>query len=123
MSYVCHVNENIEGAVYIGREYRKRGYDLDESPLRNMFVVGPDGTREQVIGDYRHLFTSKVVNGFFPEIIHSLIAARGKPLACWCRKSTAQKPACHGDVIHEMLDRYTDDELRAFIRDAVKEAA
>jgi hypothetical protein len=103
---------NFPGAVYIGRANGRKG--LKASPLQNTFVIGRDGTREEVIDDFQTLFTSKVEKGF-PEIINALIDARGKPLACWCRKSTQRGPACHGDVILELLAQYTDEHLVAMI--------
>lgn len=64
--------------VYIGRP----------SKWGNPFVIGPDGTREQVIEKYRqYLLTS-------PELLAALPALRGKILGCWCSPNP-----CHGDVL------------------------
>jgi hypothetical protein len=119
---VIHVREMFKfpNAVYIGREYRHRGHDFAESPLRNPFTMSKGVTRADVIADYGRLVDSLFelagtgsASGI--EFVNALIAARNKPLACWCRKSTAAKPECHGDVVLEILDRYSDDELRAMI--------
>lgn len=112
---VVHVNDQVEGAVYIGRANgRKR---LAASPFANPFrVYGANkynsGTSlESVINHYRIYLTS----GDGREYLRELPELRGKPLACWCRhdgEKRTEKNACHGDVLLELLDRYTDDELR-----------
>ncbi len=65
-------------AVYIGRG----------SPWGNPFVIGRDGTRDDVC------------DRFSREILPTLDLAplRGKHLVCWC------KPArCHGDALLDAL--------------------
>lgn len=119
---VVHVNDQVEGAVYIGRrawagpgEWRKEG------PLANPYKIGrqkPTGplvTRTQVIEQYRAWIEQQVSAGNL-TVIAGLIACRGKPLACWCRhdgEPRTEANACHGDVLVELLERYSDDELRA----------
>lgn len=112
-SYVCHVNENIPGAVYIGRNVPRRG--LRCCGLQNPFVVKDFG-RERAIEMYRESRITIIKRGT-PQFIDALIEARDKPLACWCRKSTDDAPACHGDVILELLNTYTDDQLRNFMKE------
>lgn len=121
--YVCHVNENIPGAVYIGRKYRKRGYIFSDSALRNPFAIKDTrgfkanrSVRLEVIAEFRVYASERILIGD-AQFIDALIEARDKPLACWCRKSTAHAPACHGDVILELLDTYTDDQLRNFMKE------
>jgi hypothetical protein len=49
-------------------------------------------------------------------VLAALPALRGKPLACWCRhEGEVRTPAnaCHGDVLVELWETYTDAELRA----------
>ena len=108
---VVHVNDEIEGAVYIGRKNNRRG--LAASPFENPFPIGhdPDHTqRAAVIASYRkHLLGS-------PELMRRLPELRGKAITCWCRYDGAKqsaKTACHGDVLIELLERYTDAELRS----------
>jgi hypothetical protein len=67
--------------VYIGRP----------SKWGNPFVIGRDGTREQVIAKYRAFVLGR------PELIAALPELRGKTLGCWC----APLP-CHGDVLAEL---------------------
>lgn len=62
------------GAVYIGRG----------SPWGNPFVIGPDGTRDEVIEKFRRLT--------LPRLDVTLL--RGKHLVCWCAPA-----ACHGDLL------------------------
>lgn len=64
--------------VYIGRPTK----------WGNPFVVGRDGTREQVIAKYRAFILTN------PALLNALHELKGKTLACWC----APLP-CHGDVL------------------------
>lgn len=66
-----------KGAVYVGRPGK----------WGNPFVVGKDGTREEVIYLYEQYF-----NAAFAE--HEIQELRGKELVCWCSPF-----ACHGDVL------------------------
>ena len=70
------------GDVYIGRPSR----------WGNPFVVGRDGTRDQVIERYRRRLWTDLLRR---RIARSDLAALiGKRLVCWC----APAP-CHGDVL------------------------
>lgn len=71
--------------VYIGRG---RG-----SIWGNPFVIGKDGTRDEVIEKYRQYILGK------PELLAQLETLRGKTLACWCAPQR-----CHGDVLVELLE-------------------
>jgi hypothetical protein len=100
---VVQVRDNVPGAVYIGRANRRSG--LPPSPFANPFVIGPTwGDRAQVVASYRdHLLTGTG-------------RQRGEPLACWCRhdgEPRTARNACHGDVLVELLETYSNDELRA----------
>jgi hypothetical protein len=111
---VVHVNDNIEGAVYIGRINAHK--HLARSPFANPFVIGLIwDDRAQVVEGYRQY----LLTGAGRPLLAALPALRGTPLACWCRhKGEARTPAnaCHGDVLVELLDTYTDEELRAMAR-------
>lgn len=110
-SRVVHVSDHVVGAVYIGRAMNHRG--LSASPFRNPYRVGQEGDREACIRYYRDdLMRFKGKNSLLPL----LPELRGKPLACWCRHDGEERTpanACHGDVLFELIERYTDDELRA----------
>lgn len=68
--------------VYIGRPGK----------WGNPFVIGKDGTREEVIAKYRDYVLAQ------GHLLYSLEELRGKRLGCWC----APLP-CHGDVLVELL--------------------
>jgi hypothetical protein len=79
--------------VYIGRP----------SPLGNPFVIGRDGTREEVIEAYRRRFSIGVE---LDEAVQNAVAglleiARDGDLEleCWCSPQH-----CHGDVIKSWLE-------------------
>lgn len=69
--------------VFIGRPSR----------WGNPFVIGKDGTREEVIAKYREYLQAS-------PLANDVAVLRGKTLGCYC----APKP-CHGDVLVELLDK------------------
>jgi hypothetical protein len=73
--------------VYIGRP----------SDWRNPFVLGRDGTREEVIAKYRAWLMGQ------PQLLARLGELRGKVLGCYCKPL-----ACHGDVLAELADAAKD---------------
>ena len=64
--------------VYIGRPSR----------WGNPFVIGRDGTREEVIAAYEAWLLNQ------PELVAALPELAAKTLGCWCPPR-----ACHGDVL------------------------
>ena len=74
--------------IYIGRP----------SVWGNPFMIGRDGSREEVIRRYREWVLNQP--GFVRKIREEL---RGKVLGCWCR-SLKNPQACHGDVLAEMAN-------------------
>ena len=103
---IVHVNDNVDGAVYIGRAVPRHG--IGGSRWGNPFVVGKRHTRDEAIDFYRLRLKIRA-----DEFLPYLPELREKPLACWCRKDGETAPACHGDVLLELLANHTDDELRA----------
>ncbi len=69
--------------VFIGRP----------SKWGNPFVIGRDGTRQEVIAKYRAWIVDQ------PELMAALGELRGKVLGCFC----APRP-CHGDVLAELAN-------------------
>ena len=69
--------------VYIGRG----------SKWGNPFRIGIDGTREDVIKQYRNWIQTQ------PHLLNSLEELRGKTLGCFCSPQ-----ACHGDILVELLN-------------------
>lgn len=73
--------------VYIGRP----------SKWGNPYVIGKDGTREEVIKKYEeHVRSSKVLMRALPSL-------EGKVLGCWC----PPRP-CHGEVLIKLLEELKD---------------
>lgn len=79
--------------IYIGRP----------SPLGNPFVIGRDGTREEVIRKFDNNLISCTpdTNTAWKEIhgIKQLAKTHNIELECWC----APLP-CHGDIIKELIE-------------------
>jgi uncharacterized protein DUF4326 len=59
----------------------------------NPFVIGKDGTREQVIAKCRQWLLSQT------SLMAALPELKGKVLGCWCAPN-----ACHGDVLAELAN-------------------
>ena len=59
----------------------------------NEFIIGRDGTREEVIAKYRTWILTQ------PRLLEQLPLLKGKRLGCYC----APLP-CHGDVLAELAD-------------------
>ena len=72
--------------VYIGRG----------TPFGNIFRIGIDGDRQQVIEKYRSYFYNKLKDKTFRDKVEQL---QGKRLGCYCKPL-----CCHGDVIIEYLE-------------------
>lgn len=69
--------------VYIGRP----------SKWGNPFVIGKDGTREEVVAKYEaYIKTTELMND-----LHEL---KGKTLGCWCSPK-----CCHGDVLLRLANK------------------
>lgn len=73
--------------IYIGRS----------SKWGNPFIIGQDGTREDVLKKYRIW----ILNNF--TLMKDLPELKNKVLGCWC---APQK--CHGDILIELLKEYYD---------------
>lgn len=109
---VVHVTDRVAGAVYVGRAMPRLG--LPESPFGNGYKIGRDGDRAICIAHYHDDLMHYA--GTPSDLLHRLPELRGKPLACWCRHDGEERTtanACHGDVLLEVLDRWTDEELVA----------
>ena len=70
----------------------------------NRFVIGRDGSRAEVIEQYREHLWREIRAGRVP--LEDLAALEGKRLACWC----APEP-CHGDVLAAAA-RWAAERLR-----------
>lgn len=56
--------------------------------LGNPYVIGRDGTREEVLAKYEAYLRRR------PDLMARVRELRGKDLLCWCAPK-----ACHGDII------------------------
>jgi hypothetical protein len=70
--------------VYVGRP----------SKWGNPFVIGRDGSRDEVIAKYRAWIVQQ------PALMTALHELRGKGLVCWCAPER-----CHADVLIELANR------------------
>lgn len=59
----------------------------------NPFVIGRDGTRDEVIARYEAWLLEQ------PELVDALAELAGKTLGCWCAPR-----ACHGDVLARLAN-------------------
>jgi hypothetical protein len=73
--------------VYIGRP----------SKWGNPFVIGKDGTREEVIEKYEEYLRNNL------DLLAALPELKGKVLACWCAPA-----ACHGDILLRLANERVD---------------
>lgn len=74
--------------IYIGRP----------SKWGNPFVIGRDGTRDQVIEKYEeYLYTS--------GLISQIGELKGKILGCWCSPNR-----CHGDILIKLANPTTNNQ-------------
>lgn len=78
---VVHCKKN-EFDVYIGRP----------SKWGNPFVIGKDGTREDVLQKYKYWLENN------KKLLDDLEELRGKVLGCWCKPKD-----CHGDILIDKL--------------------
>jgi len=75
---------------------KKEPYDIlidRTGPLGNPFVIGRDGTREEVIAKHKQWLFNQ------PVFVSLLRHLKGKTLGCWC----APLP-CHGDIYAFLAD-------------------
>lgn len=82
---VRHVGKQpATGRVYVGRP----------SKWGNPFVIGRDGTRDEVIVKYRTWIVQQ------PLLMAALHELQGKDLVCWCAPAH-----CHAEVLIALIER------------------
>lgn len=59
----------------------------------NPFVIGKDGTREEVISKYEEWLHTQ------PQLLEQIHKLKGKVLGCWCSPR-----ACHGDILARLAN-------------------
>lgn len=75
---------------------RKEAYDIyigRPSKWGNPFIIGKDGTREEVIKKYVDYIIES-------ELILDLGELKGKRLGCFCKPK-----ACHGDILVGLIEK------------------
>ncbi len=78
--------------VYIGRP----------SKWGNPFIIGKDGTREEVISKYEDWLLGVIKapdNTLRPSLSHAKTELKDKILGCWCSPK-----ACHGNILKRFVD-------------------
>ena len=90
-----------ENNVYIGRAgivfINKERFPKKSSPFCNIFKVGRNGTRDEVIEKYRVYIIRKIEDE--PSLNNILKNMKGKNLGCWCHPEP-----CHGDILLELIN-------------------
>lgn len=76
--------------VYIGRECKRGGWNLDQSKWHNPFPASKYGL-DLCLELYERYVRSH------SELMESLHELDGKVLGCWCKDNPDDK--CHGDVL------------------------
>jgi hypothetical protein len=93
-----------ENNVYIGRAgivfINKERFPKQSSIFCNIFKVGKDGTRDEVINKYEDYIRRKIIED--PNIKNELLKLKGKTLGCWCKPES-----CHGDVLLKLINEIT----------------
>ena len=84
---------DVADVVYVGRAIHRGGWRLAASALACPFRVGRDGTRAEIVGQYRDYLLGR------PDLLALIPDLRGLRIGCWCAPL-----ACHADVIAELAD-------------------
>lgn len=92
MTKVVNIRDRVAWDVYIGRERHFGG-----GKFGNPFIIGKDGTRDDVIEKFKVWFQKRIISD--PEFKAEVLKLKDKTLACYC----APLP-CHGDVYARWLD-------------------
>ena len=65
----------------------------------NPYVIGRDGTREEVIDKYRVYIVKRLL--IEAGLVFELMKLDGKTLGCYCKPE-----ACHGDVLVGLIEEF-----------------
>lgn len=102
---VVHINDNVPGAVYIGRAVPRMG--LKRSRWANPHKIDAFTDRSKAVALYRHTLTDRLTaSAAGRALVVELQNLAGKPLACWCRHDGEERTpdnACHGDVLCDLI--------------------
>ena len=77
--------------VYVGKKFKCKGWDLDESPYNNPNLE---------LADYEKYIMIKLEDD--QELYKNLLSLKGKRLACWCvTKSNTEQ--CHAVILKKII--------------------
>lgn len=93
---IVHVKE-APFDVYIGRANQSTAGTEKDSIWANPYVIGKDGSREEVVKAYHDYIQSK------PSLLRKLNLLEGKTLGCWCKSKENPDTLCHGDVLAALV--------------------
>ncbi len=95
---------NDENNVYIGRKgivfIDKQRYPKQSSIFSNPYIIDKDGTRQEILIKYKEFIEDKLKND--ENFLNELLLLKNKNLGCWCHPY-----ACHGDILLELIDKYS----------------
>jgi len=95
---LCQWMADTDNNVYIGRGnvtfIDGQRFPERDSVWANPFVIGVDGTREDVISKYAEYIQRRIASG---EVCLQSLCGK-KRLGCWCHPEP-----CHGDVLVQLL--------------------
>lgn len=92
----------VDCEIYIGRECKRGGWNLEQSIWANPFTVTSCG------GDISvaiKKFETHLMNS--PALLNRIGELKGKVLGCWCKSSGAPHAPCHGDILARLADATT----------------
>lgn len=99
---VCHVSEAYD--TYGGRS-NYGGWLGNEQPSKKGWLGNPfplsDYTRTEAIEKYEHRFLETLATS--KPVANAVVGLPGCAVACHCRRSDEDEPACHLDVVREWL--------------------
>jgi len=78
--------------TYIGRP----------SVLGNPFIIGRDGSREDVVAKFEEYARDRMKTD--PVFKAAILACRGKILGCWCGRKL-----CHGTIIRKIVNEFNGE--------------
>lgn len=78
-------------------------------PANNSIFANPyklkDIPRDQAIELYKNHLQSLIDKNIITK--QDLINLKGKQLGCWCKEGNGKEVHCHGDIIIDMIHKYT----------------
>lgn len=94
--------------IYIGR-----GQGGEQTFWGNPYIIGKDGTREEVIAKYRTYIMGS------EEHMKRISELEGKILGCWCTPAP-----CHGDVLVDLANKpdWGNEDLFWYKEDKLEES-